>query len=206
MLCMRLFAFCQYLVCLFTLLMSFFKTNLSWTVSVLFFFCVCEYRAVKSVEVFSTSHRSWRAWLTRVIVSRSLWCWYVVRLLSQNPLSNWHISIELYTFCFLSGLWFADHLLDCILLGRLGIIDHDVVELNNMHRQVRDLRKFFSGSSFFSWALSMIREMNKSSLCLLLSLLICLSSRLYTRKHLLVIPKWNLLLLLVARKFKLPGD
>ncbi|KAF3566405.1 hypothetical protein DY000_02017168 [Brassica cretica] len=46
-------------------------------------------------------------------------------------------------------------------VGRLGIIDHDVVELNNMHRQVRDLRKFSSGSSFFFLAHSLVREMNK---------------------------------------------
>lgn len=28
------------------------------------------------------------------------------------------------------------HMFGIMILGRLGIVDHDVVELNNMHRQV----------------------------------------------------------------------
>ncbi|KAL0886799.1 hypothetical protein Bca101_010782 [Brassica carinata] len=54
-------------------------------------------------------------------------------------------------------------------VGRLGIIDHDVVELNNMHRQVRDLTKISSCSSFFFLALSMVRGVNKRHYLILIA-------------------------------------
>jgi len=50
----------------------------------------------------------------------------------------------------------------CIRLGQLGIIDHDVVELNNMHRQVR-LGTLCVGNSFFFLALICGQWLNGST-------------------------------------------
>lgn len=113
----------------------------------LLFLLLCFRSTVEALEIFSIGNWSWRVRFTCFIVPFGVWYWYGRLIHYPNNL----ILMEFFLMLLIDA--FA---------GRIGIVDHDVVELNNLHRQVKVLNAVSMHSNVFKCKIVYYVKMNFS--------------------------------------------